>query len=60
MSQPPVGQSKGALGESSRRRIRFPTAANNNWSMKIGLFAAAYFLGAGCWAFINSEERLHE
>ena len=35
-------------------------ATHNNWSINIGLFAAAYFLGAMCWAFINSDERLHE
>jgi MFS family permease len=35
-------------------------ATHNNWSINIGLFAAAYFLGAGCWAFINSDERLDE
>ena len=35
-------------------------ATHNNWSINIALFAVAYFLGAGCWAFINSDERLHE
>ena len=35
-------------------------ATNNNWSVNIALFAVAYFLGAGCWFFINSEERLHD
>lgn len=35
-------------------------ATDNNWSVNITLFAMAYFLGAGCWFFINSEERLHE
>jgi MFS family permease len=34
-------------------------ATNNNWSINIGLFAVSYFLGAICWAFINSDERLH-
>jgi hypothetical protein len=24
----------------------------------MGLFALSYFLGAICWAFINSDERL--
>lgn len=35
-------------------------ATDNDWSMNITLFAVAYFLGAGCWFFINSEERMHE
>jgi MFS family permease len=33
-------------------------ATNNNWSINMGLFALSYFLGAICWAFINSDERL--
>jgi ACS family hexuronate transporter-like MFS transporter len=35
-------------------------ATNNNWSINMGLFALSYFLGAICWLFINSDERLHE
>ncbi len=35
-------------------------ATHNNWSINIGVFATAYFLAAICWAFINSDERLHE
>ena len=35
-------------------------ATNNNWTINMGLFALSYFLGAICWAFINSDERLHE
>jgi uncharacterized membrane protein YqaE (UPF0057 family) len=35
-------------------------ATNNNWSINMCLFALSYFLGAICWAFINSDERLHE
>jgi len=34
-------------------------ATDNNWNVNMSLFAAAYFLGALCWAFINSDERLH-
>ena len=34
-------------------------ATNNNWTINMGLFALSYFLGAICWAFINSDERLH-
>jgi MFS transporter, ACS family, glucarate transporter len=33
---------------------------NGNWTVNILLFAAAYFLGAICWGFINSDERLHD
>ena len=35
-------------------------ATNNNWALNLGLFALSYFLGAICWVFINSDERLHE
>ncbi len=35
-------------------------ATNNNWTVNMALFALSYFLGAFCWAFINSDERLHE
>ncbi len=35
-------------------------ATDNNWSINMGLFALSYFLGAVCWCFINSEDRLHE
>jgi nitrate/nitrite transporter NarK len=35
-------------------------ATENDWGMNITLFAVAYFLGAACWFFINSEERLHD
>jgi len=34
-------------------------ATHNNWSVNIALFAAAYFLGAVCWAFIDTDARLH-
>lgn len=33
---------------------------DNNWTANMWLFAAAYFLGAVCWAFIDSDERLHD
>ena len=33
-------------------------ATNNNWPLNITLFAAAYFLGSLCWAFVNSDDRL--
>jgi MFS family permease len=35
-------------------------ATDNDWGLNITLFAVAYFLGAACWFFINSEERLHD
>jgi nitrate/nitrite transporter NarK len=35
-------------------------ATDNNWSVNMGLFATAYFLGAACWGFIDSDERLHD
>ena len=33
-------------------------ATGGNWTVNMWLFAAAYFLGAVCWAFVNSDERL--
>jgi MFS family permease len=35
-------------------------ATNNSWTINMQLFALSYFLGAVCWAFINTDERLHE
>ena len=35
-------------------------ATGDNWTINMFLFATAYFLGAVCWAFVNSDERLHE
>jgi nitrate/nitrite transporter NarK len=35
-------------------------ATHNNWTINMCLFATAYFLGAVCWGFINSDERLHD
>ena len=35
-------------------------ATGDNWNVNIAIFAAAYFLGAICWAFIDSDERLHD
>ncbi len=45
---------------NTRRVVLLFAATNNNWSVNIGLFALSYFLGAICWAFINSEDRLHD
>ncbi|MEQ1850053.1 MAG: MFS transporter [Chthoniobacteraceae bacterium] len=35
-------------------------AADNNWTINMFLFATAYFLGAACWGFIDTDERLHD
>lgn len=35
-------------------------ASNNNWSINMFMFAGVYFLGAACWGFINTDERLHD
>ena len=35
-------------------------ATNNSWSVTMALFALSYFLGALCWMFINTDERLCE
>jgi nitrate/nitrite transporter NarK len=35
-------------------------ATNNSWTINMSLFSLSYFLGAICWAFVNTEERLHE
>lgn len=35
-------------------------ATNNNWSVNMALFVISYFLGALCWLFIDSEDRLHD
>jgi hypothetical protein len=34
-------------------------ATHNSWAINIAFFALSYFLGAICWAFIDSDERLH-
>ena len=33
-------------------------ATGNQWSVNITLFAVAYFLGAACWVFVDSDARL--
>lgn len=35
-------------------------ATNNSWTINMSLFALSYFLGAVCWLFIDTEQRLHE
>lgn len=51
-----MGQVGGAIAPMAVPLVL--AATNNNWSINMGLFALSYFLGAICWAFINSDERL--
>jgi MFS family permease len=53
-----MGQVGGAIAPMAVPLVL--AATNNNWSINMSLFAISYFLGAICWAFINSDERLHE
>jgi MFS family permease len=53
-----MGQVGGAIAPMAVPLVL--AATNNNWTINMGLFALSYFLGAICWAFINSDERLHE
>lgn len=34
-------------------------ATHDNWNVNIALFATACFVAAACWAFVNSDERMH-
>jgi MFS family permease len=51
-----MGQVGGAIAPMAVPLVL--AATNNNWTINMGLFAVSYFLGAICWAFINSDERL--
>ena len=51
-----LGQVGGAIAPMAVPLVL--AATGNNWSINMTLFAASYFLGAICWAFINSDERL--
>ena len=51
-----MGQVGGAIAPMAVPLVL--AATNNNWSINMALFALSYFLGAICWAFVNSEERL--
>jgi MFS family permease len=51
-----MGQVGGAIAPMAVPLVL--AATNNNWSINMGLFAISYFLGAICWAFVNSDERL--
>jgi MFS family permease len=51
-----MGQVGGAIAPMAVPLVL--AATNNNWSINMSLFALSYFLGAICWVFINSDERL--
>lgn len=51
-----MGQVGGAIAPMAVPLVL--TATNNSWTVNMGIFAISYFLGAICWAFINSDERL--
>jgi ACS family glucarate transporter-like MFS transporter len=51
-----MGQVGGAIAPMAVPLVL--AATNNNWTINMGIFALSYFLGAICWAFINSDERL--
>jgi MFS family permease len=53
-----LGQCGGAIAPMAVPLVL--SATNNNWTVNMVLFAFSYFLGAVCWAFIKSDERLHE
>ena len=53
-----MGQVGGAIAPMAVPLVL--AATNNNWTINMGLFALSYFLGAICWAFINSDERLED
>jgi MFS family permease len=53
-----MGQVGGAIAPMAVPLVL--AATNNNWNINMGFFALSYFLGAICWGFINSDERLHE
>lgn len=52
-----MGQIGGAIAPMAVPLVL--AATNNSWTVNMSLFALSYFLGAICWAFINSDERLH-
>ncbi|MFM7606176.1 MAG: MFS transporter [Prosthecobacter sp.] len=51
-----MGQVGGAIAPMAVPMVL--AATNNSWMVNMTLFALSYFLGAICWAFINSDERL--
>lgn len=48
------------LAGTTRMSNYIELPAQFGWTVNIFLFAVAYFLGAICWGFINSDERLHD
>jgi len=53
-----MGQFGGTLAPMAVPLVLYAT--DGNWTVNIALFAVSYFLGALCWAFVNSDERLHD
>jgi len=53
-----VGNAGGAIAPMVVPMVLAVT--NNNWAMNMFMFAIAYFMGAVCWFFINSDERLED
>ncbi len=53
-----MGQIGGIIGPIAVAEVLKVT--NNNWTLCIALFSLSYFLGAICWAFVNSDDRLHD
>lgn len=52
-----MGQIGGAIAPMAVPLVL--AATNNSWNANMAIFALSYFLGAVCWAFTNSDERLH-
>jgi MFS family permease len=53
-----LGQVGGAIAPMAVPLVL--AATDNNWSINMALFASAYFLGAVCWGFVDSNERLYD
>lgn len=51
-----MGQVGGAIAPMAVPLVL--AATHNSWTVNMTLFALSYFLGAICWAFVNSDERL--
>ncbi len=52
------GQISGALAPMITPYVLAWT--NNNWSVNMWMFAMAYFCGAICWIYVDSDHRLHD
>jgi len=53
-----MGQIGGVIGPIAVAEVLKVT--NNNWTLCLALFSLSYFLGAICWMFINTDDRLHD